>query len=768
MKALIIKVYGVVQGVGFRPFVYRIANKFGISGFVRNESWGVRIFAQGEDEKIQNFLKCLRDEHPKAAVIESIETEETEPRKGVNSFVIEKSATADTIGLMPPDLATCDDCLSELFDPADRRYLYPFINCTNCGPRFTIVRKLPYDRPRTTMAKFNMCSDCRKEYENPLDRRYHAQPVSCAKCGPHYYLSIKNGKKFNSTNLIDSDAIEFAARLVSSGKIIAMQGIGGFHLICSARNDDAIARLREWKRRPTKPFAVMAANISSVKEIAHATQFEISQLSSPYAPIMLLRKRQGNSISRLIAPGLSRIGVMLPYAPAHHMLFRMGAPDVIIATSGNRRDEPIAKDPEDAMTRLDIADAILWYDREIHNRVDDSVGFELDGELILMRRARGFTPSRYQLSVKCEPAVAFGADMKGGIAITDGKFIYPSQYLGEMEDPLAQDFLIETVNKFLEWLEIKPKAVIVDKHPDYHSRRLGIAFAKELGIPCFAVQHHKSHLWAVIAEQGIQEPVAAAIFDGTGYGDDGNIWGGEFFVASPEGTINRVGHVRIIPQPGGDAAAKKITRMALAYLIRIFGDGARKLSLPLFERITDRELEFVKRVVEQSKPPLTTSMGRLFDAAAAIAGVAFENDYEAEAPMMLESLAYPDITVKPYAYQVLEKEDLIELNFDPTLKELSRDTEKKKPKEEIATRFHLTVAHATAMVLGILSEKYGVRIAAVSGGVFQNKTLLWMLKKLLSGKIELVYPLLNPANDQGIAVGQIMAFALGQVEPLKT
>ena len=768
MKALIIKVYGVVQGVGFRPFVYRIANKFGISGFVRNESWGVRIFAQGEDEKIQNFLKSLRDEHPKAAVIESIETEETEPRKDVNSFVIEKSATADTIGLMPPDLATCDDCLSELFDPADRRYLYPFINCTNCGPRFTIVRKLPYDRPRTTMAKFNMCSDCRKEYENPLDRRYHAQPVSCAKCGPHYYLSIKNSKKFNSTNLIDSDAIEFAARLVSSGKIIAMQGIGGFHLICSARNDDAIARLREWKRRPTKPFAVMAANISSVKEIAHATQLEISQLSSPYAPIMLLRKRQGNSISRLIAPGLSRIGVMLPYAPAHHMLFRMGAPDVIIATSGNRRDEPIAKDPEDAMTRLDIADAILWYDREIHNRVDDSVGFELDGELILMRRARGFTPSRYQLSVKCEPAVAFGADMKGGIAITDGKFIYPSQYLGEMEDPLAQDFLIETVNKFLEWLEIKPKAVIVDKHPDYHSRRLGIAFAKELGIPCFTVQHHKSHLWAVIAEQGIQEPVAAAIFDGTGYGDDGNIWGGEFFVASPEGTINRVGHVRIIPQPGGDAAAKKITRMALAYLIRIFGDGARKLSLPLFERITDRELEFVKRVVEQSKPPLTTSMGRLFDAAAAIAGVAFENDYEAEAPMMLESLAYPDITVKPYAYQVLEKEDLIELNFDPTLKELSRDTEKKKQKEEIATRFHLTVAHATAMVLGILSEKYGVRIAAVSGGVFQNKTLLWMLKKLLSGKIELVYPLLNPANDQGIAVGQIMAFALGQVEPLKS
>ena len=768
MKALIIKVYGVVQGVGFRPFVYRIANKFGISGFVRNESWGVRIFAQGEDEKIQNFLKSLLDEHPKAAVIESIETEETEPRKGVNSFVIEKSATADTIGLMPPDLATCDDCLSELFDPADRRYLYPFINCTNCGPRFTIVRKLPYDRPRTTMAKFKMCTDCRKEYENPLDRRYHAQPVSCAKCGPHYYLSIKNGKKFNSTNLIDSDAIEFAARLVSSGKIIAMQGIGGFHLICSARNDDAIARLREWKRRPAKPFAVMAANISSVKEIAHATQFEISQLSSPYAPIMLLRKRQGNSISRLIAPGLSRIGVMLPYAPAHHMLFRMGAPDVIIATSGNRRDEPIAKDPEDAMTRLDIADAILWYDREIHNRVDDSVGFELDGELILMRRARGFTPSRYQLSVKCEPAVAFGADMKGGIAITDGKFIYPSQYLGEMEDPLAQDFLTETVNKFLEWLEIKPKAVIVDKHPDYHSRRLGIAFAKELGIPCFAVQHHKSHLWAVIAEQGIQEPVAAAIFDGTGYGDDGNIWGGEFFVASPEGTINRVGHVRLIPQPGGDAAAKNITRMALAYLIRIFGDDARKLSLPLFERITDRELEFVKRVVEQSKPPLTTSMGRLFDAAAAIAGVAFENDYEAEAPMMLESLAYPDITVKPYAYQVLEKEDLIELNFDPTLKELSRDTEKKKPKEEIATRFHLTVAHATAMVLGILSEKYGVRIAAVSGGVFQNKTLLWMLKKLLSGKIELVYPLLNPANDQGIAVGQIMAFALGQVEPLKT
>ncbi|MCD6124201.1 carbamoyltransferase HypF [bacterium] len=768
MKALIIKVYGVVQGVGFRPFVYRIANKFGISGFVRNESWGVRIFAQGEDEKIQNFLRSLRDEHPKAAVIESIETEETEPRKGVNSFVIEKSATADTIGLMPPDLATCDDCLSELFDPADRRYLYPFINCTNCGPRFTIVRKLPYDRPRTTMAKFNMCSDCRKEYENPLDRRYHAQPVSCAKCGPHYYLSIKNGKKFNNTNLIDSDAIEFAARLVSSGKIIAMQGIGGFHLICSARNDDAIARLREWKRRPTKPFAVMAANISSVKEIAHATQFEISQLSSPYAPIMLLRKRQENSISRLIAPGLSRIGVMLPYAPAHHMLFRMEAPDVIIATSGNRRDEPIAKDPEDAMTRLDIADAILWYDREIHNRVDDSVGFELDGELILMRRARGFTPSRYQLSVKCEPAVAFGADMKGGIAITDGKFIYPSQYLGEMEDPLAQDFLIETVNKFLEWLEIKPKAVIVDKHPDYHSRRLGIAFAKELGIPCFTVQHHKSHLWAVIAEQGIQEPVAAAIFDGTGYGDDGNIWGGEFFTASPEGTINRVGHVRIIPQPGGDAAAKKITRMALAYLIRIFGDDARKLSLPLFERITDRELEFVKRVVEQSKPPLTTSMGRFFDAAAAIAGVAFENDYEAEAPMMLESLAYPDITVKPYAYQVLEKEDLIELNFDPTLKELSRDTEKKKPKEEIATRFHLTVAHATAMVLGILSEKYGVRIAAVSGGVFQNKTLLWMLKKLLSGKIELVYPLLNPANDQGIAVGQIMAFALGQVEPLKS
>ncbi len=761
-----LRIRGVVQGVGFRPFIWRLAKRNGLSGFVRNESWGVLVRLQGERASVESFMSALAQELPPAAKIEELTVERVPPQDDLRDFEIVASVTAQRVGLVPPDLAVCSECLKEMFDPQDRRYLYPMINCTNCGPRFTIVRAMPYDRPNTTMSVFAMCPRCRSEYEDPSDRRYHAQPIACPDCGPQYFFTVRDESGRPSVVAEGPEAFELAARALRDGKILAVHGIGGFHIACDASDGEAISRLRRWKNRPTKPFAVMVASAEVAKEIALLSPSELEVLSSPAAPILLLRKKESGLVHPLVAPGLACVGVFLPYAPAHHLLFHFGAPRALIATSGNRRDEPIAKDPDDAFRRIDIADGFLWHNRGIHNRADDSVGFVLGGKLHLIRRARGFVPERYPLPRAGARVLAAGADMKGSIAVSDGEFIYPSQYIGELDDALAQDFWRETVDKFLDWLQVKPDVVVCDLHPDYHSTRLAQEISQRFDAPLLRLQHHEAHLWGAVAESGLREgTVVAAVFDGTGFGADGSVWGGEFFVADVKRLrCKRVGHLKQITLPGGDAAAVKIARMAYAYLLVALGSDARKLDIPLWRHLTSIELSAVERMVAAGKHPLTSSVGRLFDAAAATAGIAFENEYEAQAPMLLEAKASKidinDIlSMRPYSYFISFGDDII-LDPAPAIACLARDASTGVTPDVLSARFHLTVAHATAQILRKLAEKYGTDKIVLSGGVFQNRLLLTLLRRMLAGSFELLVPRLNPANDQGVALGQAFWGAL--------
>ncbi|MCD6417741.1 carbamoyltransferase HypF [bacterium] len=772
MKAYKIQIRGIVQGVGFRPFVWRIAEREKVVGYVRNESYGVVIFVQGEAVSIDRFLDSLRDELPPAARIDDMKITSVNINEKLNDFHIVESRATDEIGLIPADLAVCRDCVDEMFNSSNRRYLYPFINCTNCGPRFTIIRNVPYDRPMTTMSEFDMCDECRSEYENPANRRYHAQPISCYNCGPAYFLWERNNNKYpfslrnhSATSIADmQNNIKRVAQIISSGGIVAVHGIGGFHLICDASNDKAVSRLRRWKNRQTKPFAVMAADIDIARTIAYIDDIEKQYLKSSSAPILLLKRRNNNIISELIAPGLAYIGIFLPYAPIHYLLFYYGAPAVIVATSGNKRDEPIAKDPEDAVKRLDIADVILFHNREIYNRADDSVAFVNGEKIYLIRRARGFIPCRYDVSGgNSLKILASGADMKGAIAVYNGKHIYPSQYIGEMSDPLAQNFWRETANNFLRWLRVEPDAVVCDLHPDYYSTRLAVEFANRRDIPVYKVQHHCAHAWSVIAEYNIKNPVIAVVFDGTGLGDDlETIWGGEFFYVKPEDmSCRRIGHIKKIVLPGGDAAAVKIYRMAYSYLIQAFGDDAKYVLkyLPMYKIISDFERNVLENIYSQSRHPMTTSAGRLFDAIASLIGLAFENEYEAYAPMKLEAsaiIAYEKNSkeeVEPYQFTILENDEKI-IDYSPMIRQIVNDVIAGNDVGIISLRFHKTVVEAIYKLVENMIVEYGTDTVVFSGGVFQNKLLMKLIYERFGDSLKKYFNEKNPSNDQGIALGQ--------------
>ena len=764
MQTKKLKIYGVVQGVGFRPFIKRLATELGFAGFIRNEGFGVVIILQSDDETFKKFIEILSIRKPLAAVIERIEFEEIQTDEHFDKFSIVESKVSAEIGLMPIDLAVCDDCISEMFDPKNPRYLYPFINCTNCGPRFTIIRELPYDRPMTTMDEFEMCEMCRAEYENPANRRYHAQPIACPECGPQYFIYPENmGNNLEIDNNLPNYAksVAIASRYIADGKIAAIEGIGGFHLVCDASNENAISRLRQWKRRKTKPFAIMARDLNSIGKIAEISDDEKRLLRMPSAPILLVKIKRNDLLSELVAPGLAYVGVFLPYAPIHHLLFHFDSPKFLIATSGNRCDEPIAKDFENAVQNLDIADLILWHNREIHNRADDSVGFVLDSEFVAIRRARGFVPQRYKLPKNGKKILAAGADMKGGIAVCDGEYVYPSQYLGELSEILTQNFWEETVEKFLRWLKFKPDIIVCDLHPDYHSSRLAGKFASKNEIPLIQIQHHKAHAYAVALEHNITEPAIAVIFDGTGLGDDGKIWGGEFFLINPTGgECERIAHLREIVQPGGDSSAVHIKRMALAYLLQAYGSFDKIPKIPAIEKMSSLEIDAIGKIFKQNRPPITTSMGRLFDAVAAITSVVMENEFEAKAPMLFEARAsildYDNLfSQMPYRFEIhRDEKGLKALDFAQTIRDICSDVLAKTPNEIISARFHQTIATATAELIEYFSNKFDTNIALFSGGVFQNRLLLEMIKKRLPSDIVPKFPLSNPANDQGLAIGQ--------------
>ncbi|MFN8377501.1 MAG: carbamoyltransferase HypF [Anaerolineae bacterium] len=621
-------VRGVVQGVGFRPFVYGLALRYGLAGFVGNSSAGVFIEVEGPPDALACFADALRGEPPPLAHIESVTLEDIATQGEDHFVIVHSEAQPGALTLVSPDIAVCDDCLRELFDPADRRYRYPFINCTHCGPRYTVIRGLPYDRPLTTMADFVLCPDCRREYEDPLDRRFHAQPTACPVCGPQVWLEVA-GERLCQRD----DAILEAQRRLAAGEILAIKGIGGFHLACDATGDEAVARLRDRKGRAEKPFAVMARDLDEVRSIARVSDAEAEILTSRARPIVLLEAVSG-AVSDLAAPGLNQIGVMLAYAPLHYLLLD-GRP--LVMTSGNWSGEPIAYSDETARERLaPLADAFLMHNRPIEQPCDDSVVRVFRGVALPVRRSRGYAPFPVSLPQSVPPLLAVGGELKNAFCLAQDDHAFLSSHIGDVETLETVDALERAVRHFERLYGIVPERIVCDLHPGYASSRWAEREAARRGIPLVRVQHHHAHIAGLMAEQGLHaaEPVLGVCFDGTGYGTDGKIWGGEVLLTGKTG-FRRLAHLKYVPLPGGDGAIRHPARAALAHL---WAAGVPWTDdLPPVVATTEAERRVLRRQLETGfNAPLTSSAGRLFDAAAALAGVRQIVTYEAQAAMEFE------------------------------------------------------------------------------------------------------------------------------------
>ncbi len=741
LKRLRISVGGFVQGVGFRPFIYRIATELRLSGFVRNVIQGVIIEVEGEEKQLRDFLRRLKWENPPAAEIHEVGVEELKPTSGDSKFEIISSLKEDKrIGLIPPDIATCQDCLRELFDPSDRRFLYPFINCTNCGPRFTIIRELPYDRVRTTMESFKMCEKCQDEYENPLNRRFHAQPNACFECGPSYTLIDSNGKP------ISGEPVKTACELIKAGEIVAVKGIGGFLLMADATSDKVVARLRKLKRRKYKPFALMVSDIEAVKRIAELDSNAGELLSSPIAPILLLplKKEKRKHISALIAPNLNRIGVMLPYAPIHHIIMREGEFNYIVATSGNRSDEPIARDNQEALDTLGgIASYFLIHNRDIYNRVDDSVVKWTGMGAMVLRRARGYVPRPLSFPISDKVVLGVGADLKSTFTVVRDGYAFTSQHIGELEYAKSEGFYKETLEKFYRWLECKEAEVIVsDLHPDYISSRI----AEKLAGRLLRVQHHYAHALSVVAEHRLFDkkafPLLGVVYDGYGYGSDGGRWGGEFILFDLH-SFKRVASLLPFKPLGRIASYPPLS--ALSFIL----SAGLEPPTGRFERVEDHRKHF-KHITTYS-----TSVGRLFDAVTALLGICSENTYEGEAPQRLEALVRPELAGNEGLFSILEcgQSGMLYIDWRECLKEFLREGEL----TDLATSFHWQLSGITVKLVMRLKERYSFGGVVLSGGCFQNDYLLsWTVAGLKEKGIDVYYNINYPANDGGISLGQAL------------
>ncbi len=739
-----IRVHGVVQGVGFRPFVYRIATRHGVGGTVRNTAGGVEVDVEGAPVALSGFLDDLVAEPPPLAHIDEIEISEAEPR-GVAGFTIDRSRDGE--GLLPvaPDVATCRACVREVLDPADRRFGYPFTNCTDCGPRFTIVRAIPYDRANTTMASFAMCAACRAEYADPANRRFHAQPNACPSCGPRLQLVDGGGTPLPGEPLAE------ARRLLAGGHIVALKGIGGFHLACDARDEAAVRRLRARKGRDAKPFALMARDPDAVRSLGMASEAEMRLLRSPARPIVILAARPDSGIAPAVAEGLSTLGVMLPYAPVHHLLWSDGTcPDALVVTSGNRSDEPIATDDADALARLGtIADAFLVHDRPIQVRCDDSVSRVADDAELPIRRARGYAPLPVRLPIETRPLLACGAELKSTVCLARGPYAFLSPHIGDLQNYDTYVSYAAMVDHLGAMLRITPEAVAHDLHPAYLSTRY--AAGLDAALPRVAVQHHHAHVAACMAEHRLDGPVIGVAFDGTGYGLDGHIWGGEFFVAD-YARADRVAHLAYVPMPGGDRAVREPFRMALAHLHHAFGGWDPDLA-PV-AAATDEERRIIARQLAGGpNTPLTSSIGRLFDAAASLLGVRHRARYEAEAAIHLEALVAPG---HHGHYPVaLGHEEPAVVDPAPAIRGVVEDLARRIPVPIIAARVHLTVAAMIVAVAERVRARTGLRRVVLSGGVFQNVTLLRQARRRLAQSGFTVFSHhIVPPNDGGIALGQ--------------
>lgn len=646
-------VRGIVQGVGFRPFVYRLATEEGLAGSIGNNTDGVSIEVEGPRQKIEAFLSRLRSEMPPLARVDSIVARELGPKNEAGFRILSSHITGQVRTGIPADAATCADCLRELLDPNDRRYRYPFLNCTDCGPRFTITRRIPYDRPQTSMAKFPMCTACQSEYDDPLNRRFHAQPNACWDCGPQLALESADGMPIPT-----ADPVEAVIKRLLAGEIVAIKGIGGFHLSVDATNSAAIARLRHRKHRYGKPLAVMFRDIAAARALCALTPEEEALLQTPARPIVLARARANNGIAPEVAPGIPWLGIFLPYAPLQHLLFADARVKAMVMTSANLSEEPIAIDNDEARTRLgNIADAFLMHDREILQRCDDSVVAVVDGAPQLMRRARGFVPLGIELPFETPPLLAVGGHLKSVFTLARGRFAYQSQHLGDLENPAGLDFFQESLAHLMRTFEIEPEVVVRDLHPGYLSSSWANDWAAARGLPVIAVQHHHAHIAACMAEHALEGPVIGLSLDGTGYGTDGKIWGGEVLIARLD-RFERFAHLEYVPMPGGEAAVREPWRMAFGHLRAA---GVRLEQIESLTGATAQESRVIERMIERNvNAPLTSSCGRLFDAVAAVVLNRREVDYEAQAAIELEGTAIDELdTITGYSLELADDRSFV-------------------------------------------------------------------------------------------------------------
>ena len=751
-----LRVRGVVQGVGFRPFVWELAHRHGLAGTVCNTSGSVLIEVEGAASVVAAFAAELRAHPPRLARITAVEDSEVALR-GEDGFRIVESLTVEgEYQPVSPDAATCVECLAEILDPAQRRHRYPFTNCTACGPRFTIIEGLPYDRPRTTMRDFPMCDACRAEYDDPADRRFHAQPVACADCGPRLWLAGANGAE------VEGDAISLAAAALCAGEVVALKGLGGFQLACDATDAAAVARLRERKRRPAKPFAVMVTDLAAAQELCVVGGAEAAILEGSARPVLLLRRRADSSaIAGEVAPRVAGLGLMLPYTPLHHLLLReVGRP--LVMTSGNVTEEPIAKDNGEALERLrGIADRFLLHDRGIAARYDDSVSRVVAGEERLVRRARGHCPLPAPLAGVHTEVLALGAHLKNTFCVLRGGDAFVGPHIGDLDHPLTLRHQEESLSGCLRLLGARPEVVACDLHPDYASTALAERRAAEwsLGEPV-RVQHHHAHVASVMAEHGLRGRLLGVAFDGVGHGTDGGIWGGEFLVCD-EAHFHRAGHLLAVRQPGGDLCAREGWRMAAAYLCAAGLAGETPPPWLGEDGPDTRRWRLVVRVAASpTAAPLSTSAGRLFDAVASLLGVAHHSSFEAEAAMRLEALATGIDPASAGAYPVGMEGEPLRVDTLGLIRALVADRLAGVPAALLAARFHETVAQLVAGACRRLAADSGLGRVALSGGVFQNAVLLERSVSLLRDSgLEVYANRMVPANDGGISLGQALVAA---------
>lgn len=746
-------VRGIVQGVGFRPFVYAQASRLDLGGLVRNDSTGVTIEVEGEPTALQLFRRILVEQAPPLARIDDVAVERVLAR-GDTSFVIAPShAGAERSTLISPDSATCADCHAEIFDPANRRYRYPFTNCTNCGPRFTIVKDVPYDRGYTTMQAFAMCAECQAEYEDPLDRRFHAQPNACPICGPSVHLLDSTGQEVEAPDIIMA-----AAEQLAEGAILAVKGLGGYHLVCDALNDEAVARLRSRKHRDAKPFALMVLDLETVRELCLVSDAEAALLQSHRRPIVLLERHVDCAVSAGVAPGMRTLGIMLPYTPLHYLLLDASSvaadkshPSVLVMTSGNLSDEPIAYRDEDALERLDsIADGVLTHNRPIHIRCDDSVvRIAASGEQTF-RRSRGYAPESVGLS--CEtpaPLLACGGHLKNTFCLVKGRQAFVSHHIGDLENLETLTSFQEGIAHYERLFDAHPQAVAYDLHPEY----LATKWALDLNVQHkVGVQHHHAHIASVLAEHGLAGPAIGVAADGTGYGTDGAIWGCEVMLASLH-DFERLTHLDYVPLVGGEMAVKQPWRMAAVYLARAYGNNFLDLDIPFVRHLDRARWRPLAQIAERGiNSPPTSSLGRLVDAVSALLGVRGEALYEGQAAIELEMLAEPCEGVYPFA---IRGSNPAVLDVSPMIRSIVEDIQRGVPVAQIAWRFHCSIAELLAISCVRAREATGLHSVALSGGVFQNRLLLEQLASRLEQLDFTVYfNQLVPPNDGGLSLGQ--------------